>query len=139
VNAYVVDASVAVKLYLRSDDEELQTKATRLFDQYVEGVIDLLVPDLFWVEVANVLWKNVQRRRISADTAHTALAAIRMSNPKTFPSDALVEDPLGIAITFGIPVYDALYVALAQRASAPLVTADQRLANAMGAHFPVLG
>jgi predicted nucleic acid-binding protein len=34
-------------------------------------------------------------------------------------------------------VYDCLYVALALRLKGQLVTADERLANALAAHLPV--
>jgi len=33
--------------------------------------------------------------------------------------------------------YDSLYLALAVASSAPLITADERLVNAMGSRFPV--
>ena len=34
-------------------------------------------------------------------------------------------------------VYDALYVALAMKSKSQLVTADEKLANALAAHLPV--
>jgi predicted nucleic acid-binding protein len=42
-----------------------------------------------------------------------------------------------IANTYGRTVYDSLYVALAVMAKAEMVTADERLANALAAHLPV--
>jgi predicted nucleic acid-binding protein len=49
----------------------------------------------------------------------------------------LMEQALPIALNFGIALYDCLYVALALQAKADLITADERLANAMAARFPV--
>jgi predicted nucleic acid-binding protein len=49
----------------------------------------------------------------------------------------LLEEAFSIALTFDRTVYDSLYVALAVRLKADLVTADERLANALAAHLPV--
>jgi predicted nucleic acid-binding protein len=50
----VVDASVAIKWYLPEIHSE---DALRLIDEERE----LLVPDLVWSEVGNILWKKWQR------------------------------------------------------------------------------
>jgi len=42
-----------------------------------------------------------------------------------------------IATDHGRTVYDSLYVALAVQAKTHLITADERLANALAARFPV--
>jgi len=36
----------------------------------------LIVPDFFWVELTNVLWKAVRRGRCTRETAVAALAAL---------------------------------------------------------------
>jgi predicted nucleic acid-binding protein len=48
-----------------------------------------------------------------------------------------LEEAFSIAATFDRSVYDSLYVALAARLKAELVTADDRLANALAANLPV--
>ena len=61
------------------------------------------------------------------------------SNPRfpTTSSHDLLEEAFSIAATFDRTVYDSLYVALAVRLKADMVTADERLANALAAHLPV--
>jgi predicted nucleic acid-binding protein len=44
---------------------------------------------------------------------------------------------MAIARAFDRTVYEAVYVALAVVSNAPLLTADERLANALAARFPV--
>ena len=44
------------------------------------------------------------------------------------PDPALAVDALGYARQYGLSAYDALYVTLAERLQAPLVTADRKLA-----------
>ena len=55
----------------------------------------------------------------------------------TTSSRDLLEETFSIAATFDRTVYDSLYVALAVRLKADMVTADERLANALAAHLPV--
>jgi predicted nucleic acid-binding protein len=50
--------------------------------------------------------------------------------------DLLVE-ALSIATTFDCTVYDSLYVALAVSTRSEMVTADEKLANALAARLPV--
>ncbi len=50
----VVDASVAVKLYLA---EPLAAEAAALFALLVDPANVFHVPDLFYIECANIFWK----------------------------------------------------------------------------------
>ena len=49
----------------------------------------------------------------------------------TSTRDLMVE-AVKIALGYGITAYDGSYVALSQRAGAPLLTLDERLVNALG-------
>jgi predicted nucleic acid-binding protein len=42
-----------------------------------------------------------------------------------------------IAVTFGRSINDSLYVALAVKSDAPLITVDRKLADALAARLPV--
>jgi predicted nucleic acid-binding protein len=95
------------------------------------------VPDLFWVELGNALWKAVRRARISPENAAAALEFVRDLDIQTAPSFDLVPTALAVAIRHGRTVYDNLYVALALESNSDLITADERLANALAARLPV--
>jgi len=58
-------------------------------------------------------------------------------NFSTVPSRTLMTEALGIAFTYDRAVYDCLYVALAVRSKSQMITADERLANALAAYLPV--
>ena len=133
----VVDASVAVKWCLPTQREELVAEAEELLASLQREEIRFLVPDLFWVEVANVLWKSVRRNDISSDSAVSAMSFMRDLDIATIPSWDLVPQALNLAISHGRTVYDSLYVALAVQSKTNLITADERLANALAARFPV--
>jgi predicted nucleic acid-binding protein len=49
----------------------------------------------------------------------------------------LLDTAFAIAAQFGRTVYDSVYVALAVASKAHMVTADERLANALAAYLPV--
>ena len=137
MNRYVIDASVAVKWLLPPAGEPLADEAFRLLRLYAEGGLRFTVPDLFWAESANILWKAARQGRWSRAAAVEALATLMAVNLVTVPTLDLLEEAYDIAATFDGTIYDSLYVALAVRSGAQLVTADERLANALAAHLPV--
>jgi predicted nucleic acid-binding protein len=53
------------------------------------------------------------------------------------PSRAVLPEACKIAVDFDRTVYDSTYVALAVATGAELMTADERLVNALGSRFPV--
>jgi predicted nucleic acid-binding protein len=137
VNLYVPDASVAAKWFLPETQERLVPEARRILEGYAEGSIGLLVPDLFWAEIGNICWKAVRIGRMSRSAAEEALANLAGQGFRTSPSMPLLEDAFAIASDFKRTVYDAIYVALAVASNRIFVTADERLANALAAYFPV--
>jgi predicted nucleic acid-binding protein len=137
VTSVVVDASVAVKWCLPSVREELVAEAEELLASSRRDEIRFLVPDLFWVELANALWKAVRRGEFSADNAASAISFVRDLDIATLASVDLVPQALDLAVTYGRTVYDSLYVALAMQSETNFITADERLANALAARLPV--
>jgi predicted nucleic acid-binding protein len=121
----VVDSGVALKtvfLEPASDraDELLALPAS-------DPLSRLLVPDLFFVECANVLWKHVQRGTIPETKAHADMLHLGgLLLARTSTADLAV-DALRIALDWSISAYDTCYVALSRREAVPLVTADEKL------------
>lgn len=137
MKTYVVDASVAAKWILPASGETLTREALELLKSYAVGEVRFIVPDLFWAELANILWKAVRQARLRASLAESGLHAMRDRNFPTISSHTLLVEAFAIATAFDRTVYDALYVALAVDSKSQLVTADERLANALAAHLPV--
>ena len=137
MSLFVIDASVAAKWVLPDRSEALLDEAEQLLARYARGHARLVVPDLFWAEFGNILWKAVRRGRCTQKAAATGLATMRKRGLPTIPSDTLVEAAFAIAAAFDRTVYDSLYIALAIDCQGQLVTADEKLANAVAAHFPV--
>jgi predicted nucleic acid-binding protein len=137
VKTYVVDASIAAKWILPASGETLTREALELLNSYITGELRFVVPDLFWAELANVVWKAARQNRINAASAESALRAMRDRNFPTVSTHTLLVEAFAIATAFDRTVYDALYVALAINSKSQMVTADERLANALAAHLPV--
>jgi predicted nucleic acid-binding protein len=70
-------------------------------------------------------------------SAEEALRTLEEWNFETLPSQPLLERAFAIATAHDRTVYDAVYVALAIASRLPLITADERLANALAARAPV--
>lgn len=132
-----MDASVAAKWCLPAKGETLTDEALRLLGRYAKGEIRFVVPDLFWAELANLLWKAVRQGRSVKSAAETALRSLRERRLPTVPSLVLLDLAFNIASGFDRTVYDSLYLALAVQSKAELITADEKLANAVAAQLPV--
>jgi len=121
----VVDASVGVKLFLV---EPLSDRVDALFAHLAENPpCQLYVPDLFFVECANILWKYVQRHGYPAENAQRDVADLVRLPLRAVPAEELVGEALMLAVAHRITAQDAVYVALSRQLSLPLVTADGSL------------
>jgi predicted nucleic acid-binding protein len=137
VSLFVVDASVAAKWFLPENGEALAGQAHSLLDAFAREEVRFAVPDLFYVETASAIWKAVRVGRVPRAFGDRAIELLTERKFPTVPSLKLVDKAFQIAADHGRTVYDCLYVALAVQSGAHLITADERLANALAARFPV--
>lgn len=137
MTSYVLDASVAVKWFLPPTGETLVAESLELLDGYSKGDLSLLVPDLFWSEVGNVLWKAIRLGRMSQILAENAIKSLSDLHIATWPSHDFLPQAFSIAASFQCTVYDGTYVAVAAASNRLLITADERLSNTLAAYFPV--
>ena len=136
MNLVVLDANVAAK-WLVWAGEPFEAEALALLKQRNDGQIDFVVPDLFWAEIGNVVWKAAQRGRCSRDQAGKSIRALQNYDLATAPSDELLEEALRIAHRYQRSFYDSIYLALATSRQIEFITADERLANAVAPHMPL--
>ncbi len=125
ISSCVVDASVGIKLFVI---EEHTDAAERLFNQLaVKPSSRFYVPDLFFVECANILWKYVRRFDYPIENARQDVADLASLALMPVSTADLLPDALDIALAYGLTAYDASYAALARQLRLPLVTADAPL------------
>src|SRR4051812_33033498 len=118
MSRYVVDASVAIKWFL----PEIHSEAAQ---RLLSEDHTLLIPDLLFSEVGNILWKRVRNGELTSEEAATLLQTLGGLPLIVSPSWPVVALALEIACRTFRTVYDSLYVALAISEKAVLVTADE--------------
>jgi predicted nucleic acid-binding protein len=132
---YVVDTSVVAKWEI---DEVDSDKARRLREDFRNGILELLAPDLLPSEVANAFLMAERRGRIPKGQYPKLLTNLLVDVPSLHETMPLLPRVAALTSAFQITVYDCLYVALAERENCELVTADTRLLNSLQKHFPFI-
>ena len=118
----IVDASVGIKLFLAEAGSD---EAHRLFAELAaEAPSRFYVPDLFFVECGNILWKYVRHFGYPAANARQDVADLQALKLQTVSTADLLTPAFALAVQHDITAYDACYAALAQQLSLPLITAD---------------
>lgn len=127
----VLDTSVAIKWYL---PEQGTDKAAIIQDRLENSEWIVYAPDFLMLELANVLWKR--RQEIGESDALDTLQDAISSGIEFVRTDHLTPVAYQIARQSGRTVYDSLYVALARERNCDLITADERLFNAIVSQEP---
>jgi predicted nucleic acid-binding protein len=129
--ACVIDASVAVNLVITETHSRL---AHSLFAHLTaDPSAQFHVPDLFYAECANILWKYSQHFGYPIEDARLNLAALSALTLQSVPLRTLVKRALDVGAQYAISAYDGCYVACAEMLGVPLITADQKLVNKLAA------
>lgn len=126
-----LDASVAAKWVLSENGSD---SARRIRDDFVSGVHELIAPDIFCIEAAHTLVRAERKNLITDVPQH--FADIMALSPDLADSLALLGPAIDLARSLRRGVYDCIYLRLAEREQAPLVTADGQLLNLSG--YPVI-
>ncbi|HMN00900.1 MAG TPA: type II toxin-antitoxin system VapC family toxin [Anaerolineales bacterium] len=125
----VVDASVGIKLFV---DEEFSEQAHALFSHLAaDPPAELYVPDLFFIECANILLKYTRRFGRPLADSQADLTDMKRLAIKSTSTANLMEEALLLASEKKLTAYDACYAILAEKLEIPLVTADEELARAV--------
>lgn len=120
----VVDACVAIKWFV---PEVHAIAAARLLNMNLK----LLVPDLVFAEVGNILWKKWRTKELTIGEATEILNDFKRLPFESYESEPLLEGAWEIATEYQRTLYDSLYLALAQTKGCLLVTADRAFYNAL--------
>ena len=132
---WIIDSSVALKWVLPEADS---AKATCLRDGYVNGLHELVAPDIFPSEIANGLASAERQMRIGAGESAVFLNDVLSAAPALQNSAPLLIRAMEIAIATKQAVYDCIYVALAEAEGCDLVTSDDKLIRGLRPNYPFI-
>lgn len=123
---YVFDVSVWLKLFIAEPDSDTATAI-------IEGESSYLAPDILFAEFCNVIWLKRRIGDLSPKQAHEAIDQLAgfFGVFDIVWSAALMSAALDLASTIDHPVYDCLYLVLAEENGMTLITADRKFYRAV--------
>ncbi len=124
----VVDTNVIA--YYLLGTEPFASESRRFW----KGVKEVQAPAIWAAELVNVVWMAVTNGVLSSEEGHRRLQLAGRLHVRSVPVPALWHRALARSIEKKLPVYDTLFVALAERERLPLATFDSKVLRA----FPAL-
>jgi len=118
----VIDASAAVGLVL-------DMPGTEIFTLPLEQASLVSAPDLFIAETCNAIWKYRKAEILSIERSAKALEQALHLPDCIEPANSLYLEAFALSCRHLHPVYDTLYLVLARRNNAAILTLDRRLAS----------
>ena len=127
----VIDASVGSKWFLKAESGSLQAK--QIFEFNLSGGEDIVVPELFFYEIANMLSTKTE---VSLWKVTRSLNSLYKARLKTFQlEETHVKLAAKLAKKYRTSVYDMLYVIVAKVHKCSLITADEQFVKQTGFKF----
>lgn len=120
----VVDASIAFKWFA----EENGTDRALVLLERGEPIV---APDLIVAEVCNAAWKSLRRAELTPAQFDAIVSDVMQPFSRLVPLEVLIRPAAALTRRLDHPIYDCLYLALADSEGVPVVTADQRLLAAV--------
>ena len=133
VKNIVIDASVIVKWFI---DEKDSDKAEKIKEQFINEEINLIIPSLLYYEVLNALkysklFKLDELNLVGESIENYGFNAVVIKNE-------IREKMVEIAINNDISIYDASYIALAEKFNTQLITADEKISKKLPKSLKIL-
>ncbi len=124
INNIVIDASVIVKWFIDENDSD---KAEIIKELFINEKINIVVPSLLYYEVLNALKYSKLFRLDELNLVGESIENYGFDF--IVIKDEIREKMVEIAINHDISIYDASYIALAEKFNTHLITADEKIAK----------
>lgn len=119
----IIDASVAVKLFA---DEEDSDKAHKLVEDFVNGHLDIIAPNLIFLETLNAL-KYKKSDEINLKNASKEMFDFQFEIIEV--NEDILNKAIDLSQAYNLTIYDSIYATLAEIYNAQLITADDQLSK----------
>ena len=118
----VLDTSIVLKWY---KEEEYTEIALKIKKDFVEGLNEIIVPDLVLYEMANVLrFTDGFNERLIKKSLESF---IDLGIDTVIPTIEMISLATKLSYKYKITVYDAIFIALSKIINGIFVTADKKL------------
>ena len=120
----VLDSSVVIKWFSDEDGTDI---ALAVREGFINGKIEIVVPDLLLYEITNALRHNKSLE--VKDVKEAADSIIKLGIDIVVPTKDVLDLAISFAFEHNITVYDAYFLSLASLLKFVCVTADEKLYN----------
>lgn len=117
----VLDTSVVVKWFV---EENGSKKAQGLLKRYVNKDLQIIVPEIICLELANALFFGAGFKKKDLSDALHAFYSLRIEMVQF--GETFVKQIAEFMVKFRVPMYDSSFVFLAKNKKIPLITADRK-------------
>lgn len=121
----VLDTSALIRLYVPDGPLPKGLEEHIALAWQAEAVV--IIPELALVEAAQVLWKKESAGYLESSEVDEICTCILELPLEIIGHYALLPDVFSIVRQHQLTAYDALFIVLAQKRKAGLITADQKL------------
>jgi predicted nucleic acid-binding protein len=116
----VLDASAGIEIALgRERSKDLSS--------YLADASQVITSDLYKAETANVIWKYVKAKLLEKEKAMKLYQYCKDIVDEYIDISENVEEAINESIRLKHPIYDLLYLSLARRNGAVLISLDKKL------------
>mgnify|MGYP001604007726 CR=1 FL=1 len=122
----VLDASIIVKWF---SEESNSDKAIKLKDKHISGDIEIIVPELIFLEVLNSLRYKTEK---SSELEKINKILWDLQFIIVYLNKDILENATKIAIKEELTLYDSIYISIAKIMGVELITADEKLSKVEG-------
>lgn len=130
--AAVIDTSVALKFFITEDGSD---KAAVLLRGLRAGTLQLSSPDLLLPEYANAVWTKTVEGLSAGDAAIIIEKMLALCGQLDIvASQELIRSAFTLSRKHSHPIYDCIFLALAEARDVPLVTADEKFYRKVQSH-----
>jgi predicted nucleic acid-binding protein len=119
----IFDGCIVIKWFF---DEEMSSEARSLG----RSTDKTIAPSLILPEVSNAVWKRLSKSIVSTQEAQEICDTLPELFRELVPIEELQKRASEIMVALVHPIYDCIYLALAEREKLPLISVDQRLIDA---------
>ena len=128
MKAVVLDTSAIIRFYL--PDGPIPDLLEESIQSAWNGETSLLIPDLALAEVTQVFRKKEKAGYLNVEETDELISLVLDLPLEVIAHYEMIRDALTLARLTDLTVYDALFLALAGKKNALLITADKKLQQA---------